>query len=223
MPRRARKESPTRLYHVTSRGNGGVSIYLDDADRAGFLAFLASIATGENWSVFAYCLLGTHFHLVLRAELEHLSRGMQRLKGRYGQYFNGRYARWGHLFEARFPSRPILDERHAVAACSYVAVNPVAAGMCATAAQWQWSSHRAHVGLEPCPTFLQSLESFGTFDGGAKAAVDVYRAIVAEKERELRWTRASTTGTDPLRGSVPTLTPPTSALPRLRRPRGSPV
>jgi putative transposase len=203
MPRHARQQSPTGLYHVTSRGNGGLAIYHDDADRAAFLAFLASIANAEDWLIHAYCLLGTHFHLVLRTELERLSKGMQRLKGRYGQYFNGRYGRWGHVFEARFPSRPIWDERHAVAACSYVAVNPVAAGLCATAAQWQWSSHRAHVGLDRRPTFLESLESFGAFDGGAKPAVDVYFEIVREKEREVCARRPSRAGTDPLRGSVP--------------------
>jgi putative transposase len=189
MPRRARCESPTGLYHVTSRGNGGISIFLDDADRAGFLAFLGKISKVEDWSIYGYCLMGTHFHLVLRAELPKLSKGMQRLKGRYSQYFNNRYARWGHLFEARFASRAIVDERHVVAACSYVAVNPVAAGLCREAAEWRWSSHRAHAGLEPQPAFLQSLASFGGFDGGARPAADVYSAIVAEQERRHRETR----------------------------------
>jgi REP-associated tyrosine transposase len=108
MPRRARQESPTGLYHVTSRGNGELTLFVDDADRSGFLAFLDHVSDPERWRVFAFCLMGTHFHLVLRADLGQLSRGMQRLKGRYGQYLNERRGRWGHVFEARFhPSRSL--------------------------------------------------------------------------------------------------------------------
>jgi putative transposase len=177
-------------------------IYTDDADRAGFLAFLESLTQTNDWLVYAYCLMGTHFHLVLHAELESLSTGMQRLKSRYGQYFNERYARFGHVFQGRFSSRPIVTERHAVAACAYVAVNPVAAGLCHRADEWPWSSHRAHVGHVRPPAFLADLETFGVFDGGARPAVEVYRAIVAEKERELAGGRPRKAGTDPA-GSVP--------------------
>jgi putative transposase len=198
VPRRTRQESPSGFYHVTSRGNGGLRIFVDDADRAGFLAFLARIAEAQEWLVCAYCLMGTHFHLVLRAELEALSTGMQRLKGRYGQYFNQRYGRCGRVFEGRFPSRPILDERHAVAACAYIAVNPVAAGICDRAEQWSWSSHRAHVAAVTPPAFLASLERLGVFDGGARAARDVYREVVREREREALARRGQTPS-----GSVP--------------------
>jgi putative transposase len=202
VPRRAREESPSGLYHVTSRGTGGLVIYRDDADRIAFLAFLARIGVAEDWLVHAYCLMGTHFHIVLAAELERLSKGMQRLKGRYGQYLNGRYDRQGHVFEARFHSRPILDDAHALLATAYLAVNPVAAGICETADGWRWSSHRAHVGLDRPPDFLADLESFGVFDGGMRPAVEVYRSLVSEKEREVRLLQDARRGRTPS-ASVP--------------------
>jgi REP-associated tyrosine transposase len=93
MPRRAPPESPTAIYHVTSRGNGGLTVFVDDADRSGFLAFLNQVSNGESWRQYAFCLMSTHFHFVLRADLERLSRGMERLKGRYGQYLNERLGR----------------------------------------------------------------------------------------------------------------------------------
>lgn len=210
MPRGPRQESPTGIYHVTSRGNGGLHIFGDDADRTGFLAFLCAVADREDWRLYAYCLLGTHVHLVLRSELSSLSRGMQRLKTRYGRYFNARYDRFGHVFESRFPSTPILTERHAVAACAYVAVNPVAAGVCHAASDWPWSSHRAIVGLEAQPTFLAPLNELGT-------TVVAYGEIVAAKERELASRRQGgdghcgirphAPGTDTRRVSVPALPP----------------
>jgi putative transposase len=162
MPRRARQESPIRIYHVTSRGNGGLTLFVDDADRRGFLAYLDRVSDSEGWRVYAFCLMGTHFHLVLRADLEELSHGMQRIKGRYGQYVNERRGRWGHVFEARFPSKPIVSERHAVVACAYVAVNPVEAGLCSIASAWPWSSHRAIVSQADAWPFLAPLEELGT-------------------------------------------------------------
>lgn len=213
MPRRAREESPTGIYHVTSRGNGGLTLFVDDGDRRTFLAVLDRVAAAEAWRVYAFCLMDTHFHLVLRAGPAELSRGMQRLKGRYGQYSNERRGGWGHIFEARFPSKPIVTEGHAVLACAYVAVNPVEAGLCATAANWPWSSHSAILGQSNGWPFLAPIEELGT-------TATTYARLVTDREHTIHarrqggtdpsgiCPRAPSLGTDPRSGTVRVRTPP---------------
>jgi putative transposase len=52
--------------------------------------------------------------------------------------------RTGHLWQARFHS----VEKHFWAAMLYIEQNPVRAGLVQHAAEWAWSSARAHLGLE---------------------------------------------------------------------------
>ena len=63
---------------------------------------------------------------------------------RYTNFINAR-GRWtGHLFQSRFAS-VAMDELHLLAAVSYVSLNPVRAGLVGYAADWAWSSVRAHL------------------------------------------------------------------------------
>jgi putative transposase len=59
-------------------------------------------------------------------------------------FINAR-GRWaGHLFQSRFAS-VAMDDLHLLAAVSYVSLNPVRAGLTQYAADWAWSSARAHL------------------------------------------------------------------------------
>jgi putative transposase len=141
MPRPPRIQSPG-WYHVTTRGNDGAPIYVDDRDRNLFLALLSRVASASRWDLDLWCLMTTHFHFLIRTRDPNLSRGMHRLNGRYAQLFNERHKRTGHLFERRFSGTPIEDERQMARTIAYVLENPVKAGLCATAAEWRWSGGR---------------------------------------------------------------------------------
>ena len=95
----------------------------------------------------ALCLMTTHYHLVLEAKRVDLSRGLQRLNGRYAQGFNERHVRFGHLFADRFAARAIDDETYLLQACQYVIENPVRAGICSSADEYPWVHSRYGPGL----------------------------------------------------------------------------
>jgi REP-associated tyrosine transposase len=126
-------------YHVTARGTGGLQIFLSDVDRYDFVDLLDSTIRRFHWSCSVYCLMGTHYHVVLQAARLDLSHGMRRLNGTYSKRFNRRHERRGHLFEGRFAAGVIRDDRHFEAACLYVLENPVRAGLCRAAKDWRWS------------------------------------------------------------------------------------
>jgi len=90
----------------------------------------------------AFCLMKTHFHVVVEAELPRISKGMQRLLGPYAQDFNQRHGRAGHLFGDRYGARAIDSERYLGDAVQYVILNPVRAGLAESAADWPWSATR---------------------------------------------------------------------------------
>jgi REP element-mobilizing transposase RayT len=141
MPRKNRQDAPGAAHHAFPRGNAGGDIFRDDADRQVLLIILKGVADAYGWRIHAYCLMRNHFHIVVATERANFSDGMQRLLSIYATYFNNRYDRSAHLFRRPFKSEPIKDERQLEVAVAYTAGNPVRAGICATEADWRWSSH----------------------------------------------------------------------------------
>ena len=132
----------TGLFHLTARGAGGIRIARDADDGRLFLALLGRVARRGDWAIDAFCLMGTHYHVVCTGRRDDISQAMHRLNGRYAQLFNERYERRGHLFGARFSSRLIETEAHFHASVRYVLLNPVRAGLCRSASDWPWSGSR---------------------------------------------------------------------------------
>jgi len=153
MPRIPRNHLPPHgLFHVTVRGVGSATIFTADAERRFMLALLAREVLERRWRVVAWCLMNTHFHLIVECELWSLSAGMQRMNGTYAQEFNRRHGRWGHLFGDRFASWFIRDEEHLRNAVDYVLNNPVEAGLAATADDWPWSGREHLFDARPVDT-----------------------------------------------------------------------
>jgi len=147
MPRRPRSSLDDGAFHVVSRGTARTAIVVDDVDRRAFVALLDLTVVRFEWELDAYCLMTNHFHLVVTATRDRLSRGMHRLAGRHAERFNRRYDRVGHLFQGRYEARRIGSDESLERVCRYVEDNPVRAGICATAEQWPWSSARERAAL----------------------------------------------------------------------------
>jgi putative transposase len=127
------------FFHVTSRGVGRMNIAHDDFDRVRWCALADATIARFGWTCHAYCFMNNHFHFVVEASLDRLSKGMWHLNGRYAERFNTRYVRNGHVFEARFAAKVIQGESHFEAAAHYVLNNPVRAHLCERAEDWPWS------------------------------------------------------------------------------------
>jgi len=136
------------VHHVTFRSAGPVAMFIDADDRLDFLRRLAITRARFGWSCRAFCLMTTHYHLLLEVDENRLQPGMHRLNGQYAQQFNRKYGRRGHLRGDRYTPTPVETERHLIAAFRYIVRNPVRAGLCSSSAEWQWSSYRGTAGLD---------------------------------------------------------------------------
>jgi len=129
------------LFHTTARGAGKIPIFRDDDDRRLFLGLFANVVRRFVWECHAFCLMTNHYHLVIEASRDNMSRGFQRLNGIHAQTFNARHKRWGHLFGDRFWCGS-LEEDDLERTCLYVMANPVRAGLCERISDWPWSACR---------------------------------------------------------------------------------
>jgi len=145
MPRIARAIAVGFAHHVTQRGNNRQDVFFVDDDRQVYLQLLNEQANKYALVVLGYCLMGNHVHLVAIPHAEDsLAKAVGRTHFRYSQYINRFHQRSGHLWQGRFYSCA-LDERHFRLAMKYVELNPVRAGLCRKAWQYEWSSAAAHV------------------------------------------------------------------------------
>jgi putative transposase len=85
MPRKLRVVVPGSAYHVCARGNDRRAIARDDEDFLSLDRLTLKTARDFRWVCWAYTLMPNHLHLVVEIREANLSRGMQRLLGRYAQ------------------------------------------------------------------------------------------------------------------------------------------
>lgn len=163
MARRLREQAAGLIYHVTSRGNRGEPIFADDFDRGRFVGLLALAVRRYDWICHAYCLMTTHYHLMITTTNPNIGRGMHVLNGRYAQSFNRRHKVSGHVFEDRYYSVIVERQSHLLELIRYIALNPVRAGLCSAPEDWSWSSYRYALGLRESPPFMSEDFLLGCF------------------------------------------------------------
>jgi putative transposase len=179
--RPVRIDVPGACYHLIARGNAREFVFVDDQDYCTFLDLVARVVDRFGWVVYAYCLMGNHYHLVVETPRGGLSRGMGQLNGAFAKSFNCRYRRCGHVFQARFRSILVESESYLKSLCRYVVLNPVRAGICRSPEEWLWSSYRATAGIDVREGFLACELLLARFDPVDRARARTrYRRFVAE-------------------------------------------
>lgn len=172
MARPLRIELAGGLYHVTSRGDRREDIYGGDDDREAWLHMLGQVCERFNWRCHGFCQMTNHYHVVVETVEGNLSQGMRQLNGVYTQYVNRTHHRVGHVFQGRYKAVMVEKNSHLLELARYVVLNPVRAGMVATADQWPWSSYGAFVGAASAPPWLEVDWVLGQF------GVDRARAVM---------------------------------------------
>jgi len=115
-----------------------------DKDYQAYLALMAEWCGKFNVSVWCYCLMPNHTHLIAVPETEEgLRRAIGEAHRRYSVMINSRQQWTGHLWQGRFSSFP-MDEAYLLAAARYIEMNPVRAKLSPDPYAWQWSSAKAH-------------------------------------------------------------------------------
>lgn len=162
-------------------------MFLDAEDFSRFLRIVGYVVDRLAWRVHLYCLMTTHWHMAVTTVEPNIAAGAHILNGLYARTFNKRHRRSGHLFGARYRSPLIETERHAIRVCSYIPVNPVAAGLCDAPESWPWSSYAATIGLRKPVWFLDDDWALNHFDDRHRnVARRRYRAYVEAAADEVR-------------------------------------
>lgn len=133
------------VYHALNRGNNRGDVFAEDDDREAFLVALGRTRDRYPFRLFGYCLMSNHFHLLLRPEPgQTISRILQSLTVAHTWRYHRRHRTSGHVWQGRFKSPVIQDDRHLLVVLRYIEANPLRAGIVADPADYRWSSYRHH-------------------------------------------------------------------------------
>ena len=141
MPRVQRRKSVTGIYHVILRGINKQSIFEEKQDYDFFLKLLRKYQEECRYELFAYCLMQNHIHLLIKEGDEPLEIVFRKIGAGYVYWYNMKYERTGHLFQDRYRSEPVENERYFLTVIRYIHLNPVKAGICEHPGEYRYSSY----------------------------------------------------------------------------------
>ena len=136
-------------YHIYNRGNSKQKIFHDTEDYLRIVNLFYLCNSENNFKFFilnrgrsndpylfergkqlvsvgAYCIMPNHFHILITEKQEGgISKFMQKLTTAYVMYYNKKYKRTGSLFEGKFKSGYIDNDRYLKYLFSYIHLNPI--------------------------------------------------------------------------------------------------
>jgi putative transposase len=160
MARMARVVVPGIAHHVVQRGNRRQQTFFSDGDYLYYLDLLVKACGEGELSVWAYCLMPNHVHLIVVPESPtSLASVIGEVHRRYTRMVNFRENWRGYLWQGRFSSFP-MDDRHVVTAARYILLNPLRARLVERLRDWPYSSLDAHLRGDDAFVYVKGLARY---------------------------------------------------------------
>ncbi len=143
MPKFIRKNLDGIEYvHITTHGIAEEFIYEKTNEKKEIRKLILENQEKFNINVIAHCIMDNHLHLIIKfKETKDLSNYMHQINTSYAIYYNKRHNRQGYVYKGRFHSQIIKNENHLRNAIIYIHNNPVKAGICNKADEYEFNSY----------------------------------------------------------------------------------
>ena len=163
-----------KIYHIFNKSIAGFKIFNNDSEfsrildvirfyqasdrKISFSNFVRTTADNKDSffnsnqnniklvEIIAYCIMPTHFHLILKQLVEDgISVFMNNTENSYARYFNLKHKRKGPLWEGRFKNVPVESDEQLLHLTRYVHLNPVTAYLVNRPQDWGASSYGEYI------------------------------------------------------------------------------
>jgi REP element-mobilizing transposase RayT len=168
------------VYHLFSRGSDRRTIFDEAVDYAHFTSLLRGYAEEYELECFCWTLMPNHWHLMARSSARGLSQFVRCLNHRYSLRTNRSKGRTAHLFQNRFGAVEQESTAQFLWTLRYVLRNPVEAGLCASVADWRWTSFHDTVDPSRAPSFLRVDEILGYFGAPGEKRTSAFAAYLSD-------------------------------------------
>ena len=133
-----------QYYHHYNRTNNRELLFKENEN------YLYFVRKFRNWfedllSVYAYCLMPTHSHFLIRVncrDSDYLMNQIGTHLSSYTKAINNKYDRSGSLFQRHTKAKLIDDTGYLITLITYIHQNPVRANFAKKMKDWPFSSYR---------------------------------------------------------------------------------
>ncbi len=180
MSRHPRIVLPGVPLHIIQRGNNRRNCFFEPSDYRVFISLLAHFSRACRCPLHAYVLMSNHIHLLATPETPSAPAELMKNVGQqYVQYVNRKHDRFGTLWQGRYRSCVVEQERYFLVCQRYIELNPVRAGIVPHPVDYEWSSYRANAHGERNPA-VQPHPLYTGISSDKREREASYRALVAE-------------------------------------------
>lgn len=134
------------FYHIMVQGINKEYILNKVEDKRQYLKFINKAKDETDIYIVSYCIMDNHVHILVKEKsIEDLSRFMHKINTLYAIYYNKKYNRVGYVFRDRYKSQVIYSEKQLYTCINYIHNNPVKAGICKLASEYEYSSYNEYM------------------------------------------------------------------------------
>jgi putative transposase len=175
-----RIEYKNAYYHVMNRGRGRQYIFHNDEYYEAFLDCLEQANVRFGLEIHAYCLMGNHYHLLVKTPRGNLGRAMRHINGVYTQRYNWLKKTDGPLFRGRYKAILINAASYLLQVSRYIHRNPIElkTPLVAELIDYKWSSYPAYLNKASIFPWLVQSDIFDEL--GTSKPVSAYRRYVGQ-------------------------------------------
>ena len=216
MGRPPRVDTAGAWHHVMNRGAGRRIVFSNNRERELFTELLGVIDRRFDVETHAYCLMGNHYHLLMRSAAGELSTAMQHLSANFTRAVNQRRGTDGPIFRARFQSVLVDRHEHVLELCRYIHRNPVDLPYRGRLDRYEWSSLGPLLGSRPVPPWLHRAEVLSWFGNDARRLAEF--VFEHDDAHAGDWLRRAIPRSGWTMSSLPTCRPPARSAMKRRQP-----
>jgi len=163
--------------HIIQRGNNRQVCFVADEDYAAYAGWLKGYSKKYSVDIHAWVMMTNHVHLLCTPrKTAAISSMMQSLGRSYVRYFNFEYKRSGTLWEGRYKSCLVEEDRYLFEVYRYIELNPVRAGMVSDPGEYRWSSYHCNA-LNQASALCTKHPDYLSLGADAKERSQSYRAL----------------------------------------------
>lgn len=145
---------------------------------------MSQVSKDYDWLIHAYCLMDSHYHLLIETPDGNLSRGMRQLNGVYTQISNRHHGKVGHVFQGRYKGVLVQKENYLLELARYIVLNPVRARMVREAKDWPWSSYQQTAGMKSNESWLTTEWLLSAFSNKLGLSQEKYKEFIGQGKNQ---------------------------------------
>ncbi len=148
MSRKPRLHETGDIHHVMSHGIDTLNLFETEQDCTKFIEILEKNFIKFDCHCYAFTLMKSHYHLLLRPSGDNFSKMMRNINNTFARYINKTRKRRGYVFFDRFKSIPTRDLNYVKNLVLYIHTNPLRSQKHEVSSlkeldAYSWSSHYA--------------------------------------------------------------------------------